>query len=68
MPAVVYQLASTINPRISPLRAYFFWIFLDRGLLEEEFYMRGSYRIIVDIKNTLLIDLVYSSRNFFMGI
>ena len=69
MPAVVYQLASTLNPRISPLRAYLFLIFLDGGLLEEGFYMRGgAYRIILDIKKTLFKDLVYSSRNFFMGI
>ena len=28
----------------------------------------GAYKIIVDIKNTLLKDLVYLSRSFFMSI
>ena len=53
----------TINPRISPLGAYLLLIFLDGGLFE-----RGAYKIIVDIKKTLLKDLVYFSRNFFMSI
>ena len=29
---------------------------------------RGAYKIIVDIEKTLLKDLVYFSRNFFMNI
>ena len=29
---------------------------------------RGAFKIIVEIKKTLLKDLVYSSRNFFMSI
>ena len=28
----------------------------------------GAYKIIIDIKKTLLNDLVYFSRNFFMSI
>ena len=31
-------------------------------------YRGGGYKIIVDIKKTLVKDLVYFSRNFFMNI
>ena len=59
----------TANPRISPLGAYIFLIFLDGGLYEGGAYKRGrTYEIIVDIKKTLLKDLVYFSRDFFMSI
>ena len=56
---VVVSISYTLNPRISPLGAYLFLIFLDGGLFEG-----GAYKIIVDIKKTLLKDLVYFSRNF----
>ena len=60
----------TVYPRISPLGAFLFFIFLDGGLFEGGgglFEGRG-YKIILDIKKTLLKYLVYFSRNFFMGI
>ena len=65
----------TVNPRISPLGAYLFFIFLDGGLFEGVLFEGGAhtrgggaYKVIVDIKKTLFKDLVYFSRNFFMGI
>ena len=54
----------TVNPRISPLGAYLFFLSLDRGLFEGGLY-GGAYRIIVDIKKQLLKDLVYFSRNYY---
>ena len=51
----------TANPRISPLRANLFFISLDWGLFEEGGLYEGGYKIIVDIKKTLLKDLVYFS-------
>ena len=78
----------TVNPRISPLGAYLFFIFLDGGLFEGVLFDEGgahtrgggsyeggglirgggAYKVTVDIKKTLLKDLVYFSRNFFMSI
>ena len=55
----------TVNPRISPLGAYLFFLFLDRGLFEGGLNGGGAYRIIVDIKKQLLKDLVYFSRNYY---
>ena len=54
---------------MSPLGAYLFLMFLDGGLFGGGLYEGGgAYKIIVDIKKTLLKDLVYFSRNFFMSI
>ena len=40
----------TVNPRISPLGAYLFFIFLDGGLFERGLIRGGgAYKIIVDI-------------------
>ena len=45
------------------------YLFLDGGLFEGGGGLyEGAYKIIVDIKNTLLKDLVYLSRSFFMSI
>ena len=43
---------------------------LDGGLFEGGggIIRGGAYKIIVDIKKTLLKDLVYFRRNFFMSI
>ena len=70
--------SNTVNPRISPLGAYLFLIFLE-GLIRGGFirggvYTRGglyeggggAYRINVDIKKNY--DLIYFSRNFFLNI
>ena len=46
----------------------FIYKFLDGGLFEGGAYTRGAYKIIVDIMETLLRDLVYFRRNFFMSI
>ena len=46
---------NTVNPRIRPLGAYLFLIFLDMGLFEGMgAYTRGwgAYKIVVDIKKT----------------
>ena len=59
----------TVNLRISPLGAYLFLILLDGGLfLGGGLYEGGAYKIIVDIKKTLLKDLVYFRRSFFMSL
>ena len=49
-----HHISNTANPRISPLGAYLFSIFLDGGLFEGGIYKGGAYKIIVDIKETLL--------------
>ena len=61
---------STVYPQISPLGAYLFLIFLDGGLFEGGglYEGGGAYKIIVDIRMTLLKDLVYFSKNFVMSI
>ena len=61
-------MTTTVNPRFSPLVAYLFFIFLDGGLFEGGLKRGGTYKIIVDIKKTLLKDFVDFSRNFFMSI
>ena len=59
----------TVNPRISPPGGLFILDNFGRGLIRGGGLLReGGYKIIVDIKKTLLKYLVYFSRSFFMSI
>ena len=59
------QTVNTVNPRISPLGAYLFLIFLEGGLFEGGVirgggYTRGeAYRINVDIKKIIKIPRLF---------